>query len=271
MSRMGWVAVLISGLLGGVVGAALLFALTQAVGSNGNGHTTSTVSRQPATRATALVTSGALGRSGLDAVAIYTQVHPEVVTIETTVTARRRQDQGEGTGIVLDTSGHVLTNDHVVDPANTITVSLETGQSYTATVLTKDSTNDLAVLQVPAPANLLHPARLGDATTLQIGEPVVAIGNPLGYEATLTEGIISGLDRTFDDGNGDTMAHLIQSDAAINPGNSGGPLLNAAGEVIGINTLLDNADGSDNFSGIGFAVPINTARSLIQQATTRSR
>jgi S1-C subfamily serine protease len=100
-----------------------------------------------------------------------------------------------------------------------------------------------------------------------VGEPVVAIGNPLGYEATLTEGVISGLDRTFDDGHGNTLNHLIQSDAAINPGNSGGPLLDPSGAVVGVNTLIDNADGSNTFAGIGFSVPISAAQSLIRQAT----
>ena len=268
MRRIWWGAVLLSGVIGGLVGAAVLFGLTQAFGSSGSNHAaTPTNSRQPV----ALAASNGLTRSGLDAAAIYTRVRPSVVTIETTVAGRRRQSEGEGAGIVLDTKGHVLTNDHVVEPADTITVALATGQTYSATLLAKDSARDLAVLAVQAPANLLRPAKLGDPTTLQVGEPVVAIGNPLGYEGTLTEGIISGLDRTFDDGQGNTMQHLIQSDAAINPGNSGGPLLDAQGTVIGVNTLLDNADGSDNFSGIGFAVSIDAASNLIHQAAGSGR
>jgi putative serine protease PepD len=265
----GWAAILISGLLGGIVGAAVLFGLIQAFGGSGSSKAAGTDNARRLSNVGTALSAGAATRTGVDAEAIYAQVRPSVVTIEVTTTGRRRQAQGEGTGIVLDTSGHILTNDHVVEPANTITVSLATGQSYSATVVTKDTTNDLAVISVPAPANLLHPAKLGDASTLRVGEPVVAIGNPLGYEATLTEGIISGLDRTFDDGQGTTMQHLVQSDAAINPGNSGGPLLDGSGAVVGVNTLLDNADGSDNFSGLGFSVPINTAQSLIRQATTK--
>jgi putative serine protease PepD len=214
------------------------------------------------------VAASTLARNGLDAAAIFTQARPSVVTITTTTTIRRRQAQGEGAGIVLDTSGHLLTNNHVIDGTGQITVALATGQTYPATVVTQDTTNDLAVITIAAPANLLQPATLGDAAKLVVGEPIVAIGNPLGYEATLTEGIISGLDRTFDDGQGNTMNHLIQSDAAINPGNSGGPLLNALGEVVGINTLLDNADNSQSFAGIGFAVSINTAIDLIKKAGT---
>ncbi len=262
MRGVWWSAVLIGAVLGGITGAALMFGLTQAFGgSSGGGSAHSTGSGR------AVFTGAELtARNGLDAEAIYAAVRPAVVIIDTTTITRRQRDQGEGSGIVLDTNGHILTNNHVIDRANRIQVTLADGKSYTANVLATDADNDLAVIGVNAPASSLHPARLGDPKTLRVGQPVVAIGNPLGYEATLTEGIISGIDRTFDDGNGDTMQHLIQSDAAINPGNSGGPLINAAGEVIGINTLLDNTDGTSEFSGIGFAVPIDEAKGVIAQA-----
>jgi putative serine protease PepD len=265
-----WSAIVISALLGGFIGAGLMFGLTQAFGGSSGGHTTTAVrSTGLPAGTTASLTSGDVARNGLDAAGIYARVRPEIVTINTTTVSRRSRDEGEGTGIVLDTNGHILTNNHVIDSVGTIKVTLESGQSYDAKVLTQSPDIDLAVIAITVPANLLHPATLGDATKLRVGEPVLALGNPLGYEATLTEGIVSGLDRTFDDGQGNTLDHLIQSDAAINPGNSGGPLLNGNGEVVGINTLLDNADNSQSFAGIGFAVSIETARDLIRQANKK--
>ena len=267
MRGLWWSTVLISGLIGGIVGAALMFGLTQAFGDGGS-HTASTPSR--AARSSATRSGGgtetALARNGLDAAAVYDAVRPSVVVIETTTVTRRQRDDGEGTGIILDTSGRILTNNHVIQDVMRISVTLADGHSYPGTVLATDETNDLAVLSITAPAAALHPAKLGAATALRVGEPVLAIGNPLGYEATLTEGIVSGVDRTFDPGDSPPLHHLIQSDAAINPGNSGGPLLNGRGEVVGVNTLLDNADGSAQFSGIGFAVPIDAAKDVIAQA-----
>jgi putative serine protease PepD len=256
-----WSAVLISGLLGAVAGAGLMFGLTQAFGGSSDGHSSSGT-RVSASR------NGAPARNGVDAAAIYDQVSPSVVTIDTTTVTRRRRDQGEGSGIVLDTKGHILTNYHVVQGANDIQVTLpDNGRQYTATVAAQDEDNDLAVVTISAPAGTLHPVTLGDSAHLHVGEPVLALGNPLGYERSLTEGIVSGLDRTFDDGSGSPLQHLIQEDAAINPGNSGGPLLNGNGEVVGINTLLDNSDNSENFAGLGFAVPISAARDVIGRAT----
>ncbi|HZQ35525.1 MAG TPA: trypsin-like peptidase domain-containing protein, partial [Dehalococcoidia bacterium] len=213
MRGVWWSAVLIGAVLGGITGAALMFGLTQAFGgSSGGSHTVGS--------GHAVFTgAGLTARNGLDAEGIYTAVRPSVVIIDTTTITRRQRDQGEGAGVVLDASGRILTNNHVIDHASRIEVTLADGKTYTANVLATDPENDLAVVGINAPRNSLHPARLGDPKALRVGEPVVAIGNPLGYEATLTEGIISGIDRTFDDGNGDTMQHLIQSDAAINPGN----------------------------------------------------
>jgi len=268
MRGLWWSSVLIGSLLGGIAGAALMFGLTQAFGGTaGSQPSLATAgSRLSATSAAAGTGGTAAARNGVDATGIYDQARPSVVTITTSTVSRRGRAQGEGSGIVLDTGGRILTNNHVVEGASRLQVTFSDGQSYAATVLATDPTNDLAVVQVPAPPGELHPATLGDATTLRVGQPVVAIGNPLGYEGSLTEGVISGLDRTFAHPSATTMDHLIQSDAAINPGNSGGPLLNAKGEVIGVNTLLDNADGTDSFSGIGFAVPISTAQKVIQQA-----
>ncbi len=264
MRGLWWSAVLIGALVGGITGAALMFGLTQAFGgsSGGSAHSSSTGRG-------VLTGAGLTARNGLDAAAIFDTVRPSVVVVDTTTVTRRQRDQGEGSGIVLDTNGHILTNNHVVDNTSRVQVTLADGKSYPATVLATDAADDLAVIGINAPTSSLHPATLGDPAALRVGDPVLAIGNPLGYEATLTEGVISGVDRTFDDGNGGTMQHLIQSDAAINPGNSGGPLINGRGEVIGVNTLLDNTDGTSEFSGIGFAVPVNAAKGVIAQAKGR--
>jgi len=271
MRGLWWSSVLIGSLLGGIVGAGLMFGLTQAFGaSSGSSHsaTSGTGVRVSDTRSGG---DGTAAKNGLDAAGIFSQVRPSVVTVNTTTIRRRSRDDGEGTGIVLDSNGRIVTNNHVIAGASRIQVILSNGRSLDATVLATDPDNDVAVIGVNAPAGTLHPAKLGDPSKLYVGQPVLAIGNPLGYEASLTEGIISGLDRTFQDTQGPQMNHLIQSDAAINPGNSGGPLLNGRGEVIGINTLLDNADGSNTFSGLGFAVPINLAQTVIQQAAKANR
>jgi putative serine protease PepD len=263
MRGVWWTALLLGGLIGGVAGAAIMFGLTQAFGgsSTSGGSTTAHTSS-----ARSGDTSNVVARNGVDAETVYNNVKSSVVTIDTNTRQRRGTQQGEGTGIVLDTAGHILTNDHVIDQVQTISVTTSDGRSYDGSVVATDQTDDLAVIKINAPATSLHPATFGDPSRLQVGQPVLALGNPLGYESTLTEGIISGLDRTFDDGVDQPMNHLIQSDAAINPGNSGGPLLTADGSVVGINTLLDNADGSDTFSGIGFAVPVNLAQNVFKQA-----
>ena len=271
MRGLWWSSVLIGSLLGGIVGAGLMFGLTQAFGgSSGSSHsaTSGTGVRVSDTRPGS---DGTAAKNGVDAAGVFDQVRPSVVTVNTTTIRRRSRNDGEGTGIVLDNNGRILTNSHVIEGASRIQVVLNNGRSLDATVLATDPDNDLAVIGVNAPSGTLHPAKLGDSSKLYVGQPVLAIGNPLGYEASLTEGIISGLDRTFQDTQGPQMNHLIQSDAAINPGNSGGPLINGRGEVIGINALLDNADGSDTFSGLGFAVPINLAQTVIQQAAKVNR
>lgn len=261
MRGLWWTALLLGGLIGGIIGAGTMFGLTQAFGHASSGTSSSVTGSGRGVR-----TSNITARNGVDAEAIYADVRPSVVEIDTSTLRRRGREEGTGTGIVLDTSGHILTNNHVVDGVGAIQVVLADGRSYPATVVATDQDNDLAVLHIDAPAASLHPARFGDPSRLRVGDPVLALGNPLGYEATLTEGIVSGLDRTFDDGESPPMYHLIQADAAINPGNSGGPLLNANGEVVGVTTLLDNPDGATAFAGIGFAVPINAATNVLKQA-----
>ena len=168
---------------------------------------------------------------------------------------------------MIDRAGHVLTNAHVVDGAEKIEVTLgdlDSSQPVSARVVGEDPSTDVALLEVDAPSDQLHPLALGDSSQLQVGDSVVAIGNPFGLDRTVTTGIVSALQREIRAPNGFTINNVIQTDAAINPGNSGGPLLGADGRVIGINSQIESAGGGGNV-GIGFAVPINTADEVVQQ------
>jgi S1-C subfamily serine protease len=177
----------------------------------------------------------------------------------------QRQGQATGSGIVIDANGTILTNWHVVENAVKVTVSFEKGKTVEAQVVGKDPSNDLAILRIPTDGLTLHPLTLGDSSTVQVGDPVLAIGNPFDLERTLTTGVISALQRQITAPNGFTINNVLQTDAPINPGNSGGPLLNASGQVIGINSQIETGGGSDGSVGIGFAVPINTAKAEISQ------
>ncbi len=193
--------------------------------------------------------------------AIVASVQASVVTI--TISAGR--GSGVGTGIVLTADGLILTNDHVVAGGGGITVTLQDGRTFDATLVVDDAAADLAVIR--ANTTGLTPARLGDSSAVQVGASVLAIGSPLGtYTETVTKGIVSGLDRQITVRNEVTgrptdLTHLIQTDAAINPGNSGGPLVDAAGRVIAVNTAT-----STNAAGLGFAIPIDAAKALIARA-----
>ena len=172
-----------------------------------------------------------------------------------------------GSGFVIDHDGHILTNAHVVDGASKIEVTLgntDNSSPVPAQVVGKDDSTDIAVLKVNAPSDELRPLALGDSSQAQVGDPVVAIGNPFGLDRTVTSGIVSALQRQIKAPNGFTIDNVIQTDAAINPGNSGGPLIDAQGAVIGINAQIESG-GSGGNVGIGFAVPINTARQVAQQ------
>jgi S1-C subfamily serine protease len=171
-----------------------------------------------------------------------------------------------GSGFVIDGEGHVLTNNHVIENATKITVKLgESSKTYTAEVVGTDPGSDLALIKVDAPAGELHPLRLGHSAQMEVGDPVVAIGNPYGLDRTVTSGIVSALQRQIQAPNGFTIDNVIQTDAAINPGNSGGPLINAGGEVIGINSQIETGGNGNGNVGIGFAIPIDTARAEIQE------
>jgi S1-C subfamily serine protease len=171
-----------------------------------------------------------------------------------------------GSGFLIDTEGHIVTNNHVVENADRVEVKLgSSDKTYVAEVVGTDPATDVALLQVDAPAESLHPLSLGESSKVQVGEPVVAIGNPFGLDRTVTAGIVSAIQRQIQAPNGFSISHVIQTDAAINPGNSGGPLIDAEGRVIGINSQIQTGGGGDGNVGIGFAVPIDTAREVVQQ------
>jgi putative serine protease PepD len=169
----------------------------------------------------------------------------------------------QGTGFEVDTGGDIVTNYHVISGATTIRVTLQDGVSYSAKVVAKDASNDLAVLRIDAPTSRLHPLSLADSSNLEVGDAVLAIGDPYGLTDTATAGIVSALDRTISAPNGAKITDAIQTDAALNSGNSGGPLLDASGHVIGVNSQIESQSGGN--VGIGFAVPSNTVKALLGQ------
>jgi S1-C subfamily serine protease len=174
--------------------------------------------------------------------------------------------EGQGSGFVIDKEGHILTNYHVIEDARQVEVTLHNRKKYKATIVGTDKSHDLAIVQIKAPD--LQPLILGDSTNLQVGQKVYAIGNPFGLAGTLTRGIVSSI-RQVQEPDGLVIEEAIQTDAAINPGNSGGPLLNWHGEVIGINTMIASSVGQS--AGIGFAIPINTAKAVVNDLVTLGR
>jgi len=174
--------------------------------------------------------------------------------------------EGQGSGFVIDKDGHILTNYHVIADARQVEVTMHNRKKFRATVVGSDPAHDLAVIQISAPN--LTPAVLGDSRNLQVGQKVYAIGNPFGLAGTMTRGIVSSI-RPVKEPNGTTIDEAIQTDAAINPGNSGGPLMNWHGEVIGINTMILSSVGQN--AGIGFAIPINTAKAVLNDLVTMGR
>ena len=206
-------------------------------------------------------------------IGIYKRVLPSVVNITSTTLVFNFfygtvPQHGQGSGFILDKSGHVLTNYHVVEGANRgIEVMLSNKHRYPAKVVGTDRVHDLALLQIDAPN--LQAVTLADSSELAVGQKVYAIGNPFGLSGTMTRGIISSI-RSIRGAEGAPIEDAIQTDAAINPGNSGGPLLNSRGEVIGINTMIAS-NGADQSSGIGFAIPINTAKAVLSDLTRYGR
>jgi len=176
-----------------------------------------------------------------------------------------RRTRSLGSGFVIEKSGHIVTNYHVVEGAEIVTVSFSNDEAVRAKVVGVDPTTDLAVLKVNTPPRGLTPLRLGRSSSVQVGDEVVAIGNPFGYERSMTAGIVSAIGRVLEAPNDLAIDNAIQTDAPINPGNSGGPLLNARGQVIGVNTQITTGGASDGSVGVGFAIPVDTVRSVTAQ------
>ncbi|MBV9182183.1 MAG: trypsin-like peptidase domain-containing protein [Acidobacteria bacterium] len=176
--------------------------------------------------------------------------------------------EGQGSGFIIDRDGHILTNYHVIADAHQVEVTLHNRKKYRASLVGTDRSHDLAIIQIKA--SDLTPMTLGDSKSLQVGQKVYAIGNPFGLAGTLTSGIVSSI-RQVQEPGGATIDEAIQTDAAINPGNSGGPLLNSHGEVIGINTMIASNPGVEQSAGIGFAIPINTAKAVLNDLVTFGR
>jgi S1-C subfamily serine protease len=267
---------LVSGMAGGLVVLAIGATLI-GTGAINTGDTRHEVIRQVQTPSAVLANPDGKARSVAD---IYRRVAPGVVFVSARIVTQtdspfgfplEQQGLATGSGFVLDKHGFILTNAHVVEGAHDASVRFETGGDLVdAKVVGRDLSTDIAVLKVNPSDAKLKPLPLGNSTHVQVGDPAIAIGNPFGYDRTVTTGIISALQRQIRAPNGFTIGHVIQTDAPINPGNSGGPLLNAAGEVIGINSQIATA-GSRGSVGIGFAVPINTAKKVVPQLEQNGR
>jgi len=204
---------------------------------------------------------------------IYRQVSPGVVNISAVTYVRDffyvYPQEGSGSGSIIDERGHVLTNYHVVQGARKLTVTLANGTQYPARYVGGDIDTDLAVIKIDAPKETLTMVRMGDSSHLAVGQKVLAIGNPFGIGHTLTQGIISALERPIRAQNQRIIEGAIQTDASINPGNSGGPLLNSRGEMIGINSQIFTP--SEGSVGIGFAIPVNLAKRIVPDLIARGR
>ena len=265
--------------VGTVLGAALLAAVlasgsTAAIVSLAHpGSTGPTSAAAPTPNADVTTTGGTTTVRNEDITDVVAAARNSVVTLTSQVGGVRGPfggtTTGIGTGVVLTADGYALTNRHVVEGSKSLTATLADGTEYPATVVTVSDTKDLALVKIEATG--LSPATIGDSDTIKVGQTAIAIGSPLGtYTETVTKGIVSALDRTItvqDDQTGKpvTLSGLIQTDAAINPGNSGGPLMDAIGQVVGINTAT-----ASSAEGLGFAIPIKEAASLIAQARAAS-
>ncbi len=259
---------LVSALLGGGIVVAVIAA---AGGLGENKTTVTTVQAAPAAPSNASQQS-----TGLTPHEVYVKDAPGVAFVTSTIVQKseaspffggesQRQGTATGSGIVIDSNGTILTNYHVVENAIKVTVSFEKGKTVEAQVVGKDPSNDLAVLRIHPDGLTLHPLTLGSSSGVEVGDPVYAIGNPFDLERTLTTGVISALQRQITAPNGFTIDNVLQTDAPINPGNSGGPLLDTDGRVIGINSQIETGGSGGGSVGIGFAVPIDTAKGEIAQ------
>src|SRR4051794_31179685 len=264
---------LLSGLLGGAIVAACLLAL----GVGGSDKTTTVIQQAPIAATTTAQTDG----KAITAADIYKHDAPGVVFIRSQIVQRsdspfdlfptEQRGEATGSGFVIDRSGNILTNAHVVDGAVKVTVQFSDNKTVDAKIIGRDTSTDLALLRVEPDGVDLHPLVLGSAKDVQVGDPAIAIGNPFGLSRTLTTGVISAKQRQIQAPNGFKIDNVLQTDAPINPGNSGGPLLDATGRVIGINSQIETGGSGNGNVGIGFAVPIDTASQVLPQLKQHGR
>ena len=243
------------------ISVVALAALGAGIGSYAawSGTKTTTVVARAAQAASSAPTSTTATSSDLSIQEIYRRSYQGVVEI----TSKQTNDEVQGSGFVYDTDGHIVTNYHVVEGTTDTKVAFADASTYPATVVAHDTSTDLAVLKVDAPASKLNPLTIGDSAQLQIGDGVVAIGSPFSLPETVTNGIVSALDRTISSDNAYAISGAIQTDAAINHGNSGGPLLNMRGQVIGVNSQIESEGGGSD--GVGFAISSDTVRTVVTQ------
>ena len=224
----------------------------------------------PTAIATAETTPVFLTNDEQNNISVFKSASPSVVFVTNTQLRRQRFSlnvmeipRGSGTGFIWDESGLIVTNFHVVQGANKITIELQSNKRYQATVVGSAPEKDIALLKIDAPNEDLQPLPLGDSTSLAVGRKVLAIGNPFALDTTLTVGVVSALGREIKSITNRTIKNVIQTDAAINPGNSGGPLLNSNGQLVGVNTAIYSPTGAS--AGIGFAIPVNTVKVIVPQ------
>jgi S1-C subfamily serine protease len=266
MPRDPRISSLVSAIAGGLV-VLIVGGVLVATDVIDTGSTTREVVRQePITRPASNEDGGLTVRD------IYKRDAPGVVFIQSRIVRREQspfglpipeQGTATGSGFVLDKDGNILTNAHVVQGATEVKVKFEKGDAVDAKVEGTDLSTDLAVIKVDTDSKKLKPLALGDSSKVNVGDPAIAIGNPFGFDRTVTTGIVSALQRQIDAPNGLKINNVIQTDASINPGNSGGPLLDATGKVVGINSQIASPGGGS--VGIGFAIPINTAKRVMPQ------
>ena len=260
LEKLKWgLVIVVSMVLGGAVVVGVNSLDNSDTTSNAVVVATSTASTEATTTPAVHTVSDSITSDVAD---LVEKVRPSVVRINST--SSTSSSGGTGSGIILNKDGFILTNNHVVAGFDRFDVLLSDGTSAAAAIVGTDPGNDLAVIKADIPADKLQPATFGDSDKLRAGESVIAIGNPFDLEGSVTEGIVSGIGRTLT-GSGRPLRQLIQADAAINPGNSGGALFNAAGEVIGITTAIENPSGERVFVGIGYAVPSNVATRFLPQ------